>query len=165
MESKIKTEMELYPPMMKWLHGYLVDKYKGWDITVVDSHSRNLDIILEENGVINDYPQTVGLDIQIDVLGILKNRSNHGIVFIEAKKGPLNLHNLGQLWAYCKLCDPIEAFLLSSGGLGSLNKILNNLGRFDLLDFGDAKRIKKMKVGKWDVNRNSIDFMTLIPKI
>ena len=86
-------------------------------------------------------------------------------MFIEAKKTPLNLHDLGQLWAYCKLCDPLEAFLLSSVGLGSLNKILNNFSREDLLDFGDGKRIKKKQVGKWDLRSNSIDFASIVPKI
>ena len=87
------------------------------------------------------------------------------IAFIEAKKTQLNLHDLGQLWAYCKLCDPAEAFLLSSAGIGSLNKILNNLSRTDLLDFGDGRKIKKMQVAKWDITSNSIDFRTLVPRI
>lgn len=165
MENKVKQEIDLYPYMMQWLCGYLSDKYIGWEVTVVDSHARNLDVILKEHGVLADYPQTVGLDIQIDVLGILKKQSSSNIVFIEAKKTQLNLHNLGQLWAYCKLCDPLEAFLLSSSGLGSLNKILNNLGRIDLLDFGSEKIIKRMNVGKWDVSRNTVDFRSLFPKL
>lgn len=76
----------------------------------------------------------------------------------------MNLHDLGQLWAYCKLCNPAEAFLLSSVGLGNLNKILNNFNRLDLLDFGDGKIIKQMQVGKWDLTTRGIDFKTLVPK-
>ena len=120
---------------------------------------------MEEYGIVDKYPQTVGLDIQIDVLGIICRGKTTSLAFIEAKKTQLNLHDLGQLWAYCKLCNPAEAFLLSSVGLGSLNKILNNLSRTDLLDFGDGKKIKKMQVGKWDLNTNSIDSKTLVPKI
>ena len=118
-----------------------------------------------EDGMIDHYPQTVGLDIQIDVLGIIVKGGKSAIAFIEAKKTQLNLHDLGQLWAYCKLCDPAEAFLLSSAGIGSLNKILNNLSRTDLLDFGDGRKIKKMQVAKWDITSNSIDFRTLVPRI
>lgn len=165
MANNVKKEIELYEPMRLWLQSYLEDKYKGARIITVDSHARTLDLFLEKYGVIDKYPQTVGLDIQIDVLGIIiKNRETH-IVFIEAKKTQLNLHDLGQLWAYCKLCDPIEAFLLSSYGLGSLNKILNNFKRIDLLDFGDGKQIKKMQVGKWDLSANLVDFKTLFPKM
>lgn len=165
MVNNVKKEIELYEPMRIWFQRYLEDKYKGWNVITIDSHARTLDLYLEENGVIDNYPETVGLDIQIDVLGILKKDNQTKIAFIEAKKTQLNLHDLGQLWAYCRLCDPAEAFLLSSFGLGSLNKILNNLSRTDLLNFGDNKIIKQMQVGKWDLNTNSIDFKTLVPKL
>lgn len=165
MASNVKYEYELYEPMRVWLQQYLEDKYKGATIITVDSHARTLDLYLEEYGIIDRYPQTIGLDIQIDVLGIVIKGGKTQIFFIEAKKTQLNLHDLGQLWAYCKLCDPAEAFLLSSNGLGSLNKILNNLARIDLLEFGDGKRIKKMQVGKWDISKGSIDYQTLVPKL
>lgn len=165
MVNNVKKEFELYEPMRIWFQQYLEEKYVGWEITTLDSHARTLDIILEENGVIDSYPETVGLDIQIDVLGILKKNNKILIAFIEAKKTQLNLHDLGQLWAYCKLCNPAEAFLLSSAGLGSLNKILNNLSRIDLLDFGDNKTIKQMQVAKWDLTTNSLDYKTLVPKL
>jgi len=165
MAGNVKRECELYEPMRVWLQQYLEDKYPGATIITVDSHARTLDVYLEEYEVISFYPQTIGLDIQVDVLGIVvKNKKPH-IIFIEAKKTQLNLHDLGQLWAYCKLCDPSEAFLLSSCGLGSLNKILNNLSRTDLLDFGDGKRIKKMQVGKWDIGKNAVDYNSLVPKM
>ena len=123
MMNEVKREYELYEPMRIWLHSYLSDKYKGAEIFTVDAHARTLDLYLEEYGVIDEYPQTIGLDIQIDVLGIVKKGKKTFLTFIEAKKTQLNLHDLGQLWAYCKLCDPLEAFLLSSKSLGSLNKI------------------------------------------
>lgn len=165
MVSNVSKEFELYEPMRIWFQKYLEEKYKGWEVITIDSHAKTLDTYLEENGVIDNYPETVGLDIQIDVLGILKKNGKTMIVFIEAKKTQLNLHDLGQLWAYCKLCDPEEAFLLSSDGLGSLNKILNNLMRTDLLDFGDGRTIKQIQVAKWDLTTNSIDYKSLVPKI
>lgn len=165
MANNVTKEFELYEPMRLWLQQYLENKYKGAKVTTIDSHARTLDTYLEQFGIIDHYPQSVGLDIQIDVLGIIINKGKPNIAFIEAKKTQLNLHDLGQLWAYCKLCEPIEAFLLSSAGLGSLNKVLNNLNRQDLLDFGSGKTIKKMQVGKWDVTTKSIAFKTLVPKI
>lgn len=165
MINNVFKENELYEPMRQWLQIYLEDKYKRAEIITIDSHARTLDSFLKEYGVLEQYPLTVGLDIQVDVLGIVKQKNKSHLVFIEAKKTQLNLHDLGQLWAYCKLCDPIEAFLLSSYSLGSLNKILNNLLRDDLLDFGDGKKIKKMQVGRWDITTNSIDYNSLIPKI
>lgn len=165
MANNVKKEFELYEPMRAWLQKYLEDKYRNTEVITIDSHARTLDIFLTEQGVIDEYPQVVGLDIQIDVLGIVKQKRRTNLIFIEAKKTQLNLHDLGQLWAYCRLCDPAEAFLLSSSSIGSLNKILNNLGRVDLLDFGDGKIIKSMQVGKWDISSKNIDFKTLVPKI
>ena len=165
--SNVKKESELYEPMKKWLFTYLKEKHKRQhcEIIVEDSHAVTLDTVLEKHGVIQYYPQTVGLDIQIDVVGIVVWKNKSELVFIEAKKTQLNLHDLGQLWAYCRLCDPAESFLLSSAGTGSLDKVLKNLHREDLLDYGDGKRIKKMQVARWDVYRRTIDEMTKIPKI
>jgi hypothetical protein len=87
------------------------------------------------------------------------------LFFIEAKKTELTIRDLGQLWAYCKLINPVEAFLITSATIGSLNKILNTFGREDLLDFGDGKTIKKMKIAKWDLNANMPDLLNMIPKI
>lgn len=66
---------------------------------------------------------------------------------------------------YCKLIDPQGAYLLSPHSLGCLDKILKNLNREDMLDFGKQKTIKKMCVGKWDVLRKTIDNNSIVPKI
>lgn len=156
-------ENELYEPMRVWLEYYLKDRYKGYEIIALDTSQERLDRALLRYSVVCE--QAVGVDIQIDVLGIAKKKQITKLFFIEAKKTRLTLRDLGQLWAYCKLIDPEEAFLLSSAGLGSLNKLLYSLAREDLLDYGTGKKIKKMRVGKWDVLRNNIDYGTLIPKI
>lgn len=157
-------EFDLYPPMCIWLENYLKDKYKQGEVIVVDAHSERFDKVLQRFGIVNDL--ATGVDIQIDVLGIVTNiRGGYKLFFIEAKKTKLTLRDLGQLWAYCKLIDPEEAFLLTSANLGSLNKLFNVFHREDLLDFGDGKTIKKMKVGIWNTNTNSPDSASLIPKI
>lgn len=86
MVRNVKLEIELYEPMRLWLQEYLEDKYKGAEIITIDSHARTLDTYLEQENIISLYPQTVGLDIQIDVLGIIKKKQGAEIVFIEAKK-------------------------------------------------------------------------------
>lgn len=167
MANNVKSEFDLYPGMCKWLSTYLNDKFKNkkCDVVVVDCHSVYLDSVLNKYGVIQYYPQVVGLKIEIDVLGIVIWEDRAEIYLIEAKKTALNLQNLGQLLIYCKLCNPEEAYLLSSGGLGSLKKVLNNLRREDLLDYGNGKKIKKIKVARWDIIKNGIDNHSIIPKI
>lgn len=156
-------EADLYGPMSRWLEQYLKDKYKEYEIIVENTSQERLDRALFRYGIVREMAN--GVDIQIDVLGIARKKADIKIVFIEAKKTKLTLRDLGQLWAYCKLIDPDEAFLLTSEGLGALNKLLNSFRREDLLDFGDKKKIKKMCVGRWNVKTNSIDFSSVIPKL
>ncbi len=156
-------EEELYEPMRVWLEQYLTDRYRGYEIITLNCHSERLDRVLAKYNIVNE--QANGVDIQIDVLGIAKNNRGVKLVFIEAKKTKLTLRDLGQLWAYCKLIDPDEAFLLTSADLGSLKKLVGGFKREDLLDFGDGKKIKKMRVGKWDVKRNAPDLNSFLPVI
>lgn len=156
-------EFELYEPMRLWLQRYLEDRYKGCEIVTADTHSERLDRALRRFGVVCE--QATGIDIEIDVLGIVGDYSGKRLFFIEAKKTSLTLRDLGQLWAYCKLIDPEEAFLLTSADLGTLNKVLNTYKREDLLDFGSGKRIKKMKVGVWNLKTDSPNMLTMIPKV
>ena len=138
-------ESDLYEPMRQWLEQYLIDKYKGYKITTKDTSQERLDRALAGYGIVKEMAN--GVDIQIDVLGIATKENDVKLFFIEAKKTRLTLRDLGQLWAYCKLVDPDEAFLLTSEDLGSLNKLLNAFRREDLLAFGAKKKIKKMANG------------------
>lgn len=156
-------ENELYEPMRLWLKQYLIDKYKGYTIITENTSQERLDKALSKYGI--EYEAAIGIDIQIDVLGIAIKNQEIKLFFIEAKKTRLTLRDLGQLWAYCKLIDPEEAFLLSSAGLGSLNKLIISLNREDLLDYSSKRKIKKMKIGKWNILKNMVDLETLIPKI
>jgi hypothetical protein len=159
-------EFDLYLPMCDWLRQYLEDKYKNCEVIVADTHSERLDRALQRYGVIGEVVEiAMGIDIQIDVLGIVHNKKDVKLFFVEAKKTSLTLKDLGQLWAYCKLINPEEAFLLTSADLGSLNKLMNVYNREDLLDFGDGKAIKKMKVGVWSVNSRSPEIGKMFPKL
>lgn len=162
-KKNVKSEFELYEPMCVWLKQYLLDKYKHCDVITIDTHSERLDKVLEKLGIVNDL--AIGIDIQIDVLGVVKKKNDIKLFFIEAKKTNLTLRDLGQLWAYCKLINPEEAFLMTSADIGSLNKLLNVYKREDLLDFGDGKRIKKMKIGIWNLSTMSPELATIIPKL
>lgn len=162
-KKNVQSEFDLYEPMRLWLHRYLEDKYKGFDIITLDAHAERLDRVLKRLDIINDL--ATGVDIQIDLLGVARKEDVIKLFFIEAKKTNLTLRDLGQLWSYCKLIDPEEAFLMTSSELGILNKLLNIFKREDLLDFGDGRHIKKMKLAVWNLSSNSPDLTSMIPKL
>ena len=165
MSNNVKLEKDLYPAMCEWLSNHLHDTYRNSEIYVEDTSQVYLDTVLERYGVIDQYPQTVGIGIQIDVLGIVKRNGKANLFFIEAKKTALNTHNLGQILVYCKICNPEKAFLFSSGGMGSLSKLLNM--REDLLDYSrkNENKLKIIQVAKWDVVKKSPDMTTMIPRL
>lgn len=156
-------ETDLYEPMRQWLDVYLKDKYSGHEIITVVTHNERLDRVLRRYGVVNEMAN--GVDIQIDILGIAQSVRGSKLFLIEAKATKLTLRDLGQLWGYCKLVDPAEAFLMTASQLGSLNKILNTFKREDLLDFGDGKTIKKMKIATWNRTAGAPNLATIIPKL
>lgn len=83
---------------------------------------------------------------------------------MEVKNQPLTLADLGQLWGYTQLINPVESFLISPDGLGTLEYLFKVLKREDLLVYG-LKKEKMMRLCKWDSQRKSIDYATLIPKL
>ncbi len=158
-----KEEEKLYPEIKEWLQTYLVDKYSGYTVeTTFETSRRNLDIVLKGKGI--QCKEAIGLQIKVDIIGILKRGEDFKLVFVEVKDTTLTLKDLGQLWGYTQLIDPIESFLVSSEGTGRLSHIFNVLKREDLLRYSTRSN-KFMQVVKWDTRRKSIDYSSLIPKI
>ena len=158
-----KEEEKLYPEIKEWLQNYLTDKYKGYNVeTTFETSRRNLDVVLKSKGY--QCKEAIGLQIKIDIVGILKRGNDFKLVFVEVKDKDLTLKDLGQLWGYTQLINPIESFLISSKGLGRLSHLFNVLRREDLLKFG-TKTHKFMQIAKWDKRRKSIDYSSLTPKL
>lgn len=158
-----KEEEKLYPEISEWLLEYLGHKYKGHSIeTTYETSRRNLDVVLKSKNI--ECKEAIGLNIKVDIIGILKRGNNIKLVFVEVKDGELTLKDLGQLWGYTQLIDPIESFLISSKGLGRLSYLFNVLKREDLLKFGTTTN-KFMQLAKWDKRRKCIDYSSLLPKM
>lgn len=158
-----KEEEKLYPEIKEWLQNYLTDKYKGYTVqTTYETSRRNLDVVLKSKGI--QCKEAIGLQIKVDVVGILKRGNEFKLVFVEVKDTDLTLKDLGQLWGYTQLIDPIESFLVSSKGLGRLSHLFNVLKREDLLKFGTNIN-KFMQIAKWDKIRSCIDYSSLTPKL
>lgn len=161
MEDNNFQEKYLYKPMANWLNNYLFDKYPKLEIIVEDTSEIYLDKILRKFGIINN--EANGLQIQIDILGIVKkNNEEYKLFFIEAKKNDLTLKDLGQLWIYCKLINPEEAFLMGPKSMGGLGRTLQVLRRTDLLNYGINGIIKNIKVVIWNTETNSPKLETMI---
>ena len=162
--NNVLKEKDLYEPMCLWLYQFLSDRYKNKEIVTIDCHTEKLYKVLYQYDV--SIEQAIGLDIEIDVLGIVKTGKENLLFFIEAKKTDLTIRDLGQLWAYCKLVNPEMAFLFSSKGIGCFDKILNVYHRQDMLEYFRDKRLTKaMHIAKWDISSNMPDLLGMIPTL
>ena len=158
----MNSEEKLYPEIESWLQSYLKDKYKGCSVQTTYQTSRQfLDIFLKKYGVTCN--NALGLKIKIDIVGILRNKDKTEFVFVEVKDSDVTLKDLGQLWGYTQLIDPIESFLVTSKEIGRISKLFNLERRYDLLHYGQ-KRNKSMRIAKWDTIRKSISWESIIPK-
>ena len=116
-----KKEELLYPDIEIWCKKYLEEKYKGYLVITTHKTSRiSLDSYLKSIGI--ELREAMGLSIKVDIVGVLKKHGDIKLVFIEVKDQPLTLGDLGQLWGYTELINPIESFLISSEGLGRTRK-------------------------------------------
>ena len=158
-----KKERDLYPEIELWLKQYLKDRYPRAEIITTHKTSCiTLDTYLRSQNI--HIEEAIGLSIKVDIVGIIRSKKKVQLAFVEVKDKPLTLPDLGQLWGYTQLIDPAESFLVSSKGVGSLENVLTVLKREDLLVYG-KKKDKYMKVAKWDSNRETIDYFSLVPKI
>lgn len=158
----MRKEEDYYQEIEDWLKVYLEEKYKGYSIETTHKTARQyLDVVLRSMGIRCDV--AIGLSIKIDVVGILRKGDEIKYVFVEVKEGELTLKDLGQLWGYTQLIDPIESFLMSPKGIGGLDHLFNTLRREDLLKYGKKKE-KLMKIVKWNETTKSIDLRKAIPR-
>ena len=154
-------EKDLYPQINSWFKEYLIDKYPNFYIkTTFETSTKALDVVLNKFDI--HFSHLTDLSIKIDIVGILTNKKTHKIklVFIEVKDEDLTLKDLGQLWGYTMIADPLESFLITSTDFGILHKILNIHKRLDLLNYG---KNKNMKIVKWNSDTNCIEYNTMIP--
>ncbi len=155
------SEIELYPSIEKWLNEYLKEGYPRYEVkTTYKSSTHSLESVMKEYGIV--LSKSLLLNIKIDILGILEYRKHYELVFVEVKDSMLTLKDLGQLWGYTQLINPIESFLISSKGLGILSEIYNTLKRRDLFVYG-TKGERTMKAAVWSDKSGSIDYSSLIP--
>ncbi|WP_298279519.1 hypothetical protein [Ferroplasma sp.] len=162
MEKVIEiSEADLYPSIEMWLNGYLKDKYPKYQIeTTYKSATHKLENVLRYYNL--NVSRTLLLNIKIDILGILTYNKQQELVFVEVKDNLLTLKDLGQLWGYTQLLNPLESFLISSKGLGTIGELYNTLNRRDLFVYG-TKKERIMRAAYWQINNNSIDYTSMVP--
>lgn len=160
-DKDLKREIALYPSMLAWLQSYLESKHPRATIKTYDVHAVDLSDFIQRNGYTKFFPEYATYKIRVDLLGMILEKDECHLVFVEVKDTPLSLINLSQLLGYCKILRPEFAFLISPRGLSKpLSQLLIHFNRRDILEFDKNKFVR---VAKWNPVKKAIDNDTIIP--
>ena len=157
-----KTEIEMYPDIIKWLKSDLQQRFgkKVKKIQVLDTHDSDLSNFIMQLNYQKFFPEFTTYKIRQDITGFIEYDTKVDLVFIECKNEYLSLIHLSQLIGYSSIALPIYSILLSSQGMGTtLSKLLQTYNRKDVLEFKPNRRIQ---VIKWDYNKKDIDHMNSV---
>jgi hypothetical protein len=160
--KKYINEIELYPEIISWLKSVLKQRY-GEDakkITVLDTHNSDLSNFIINLNYQRFFREFSTFQIRVDITGFIEYADKVNLVFIECKNSKLNIRDLSQLIGYSCIALPIQSYLLSPYGMGTvLNKLIRTFRRMDILEFRNKKKIS---IVKWDGDKRDIDFMNSI---
>jgi len=149
--------------LSKWLKSRLTELYPEYDIDVIiptSSISRISNSTIKEN--ISNYSF---FDFTPHVLGILKHRTlarKTELVFLNRSVNPISLKEIGEMQSYCRLANPLTAFLVSTKGLPQeINKLLfDDKISSDLLDYSKSRNIT---IFSWDEKTSAPDPQSVFP--
>jgi hypothetical protein len=158
------NEIEMYPDIIKWLKKNLEQKFgeKANKITVLDTHDSDLLNFIMQLNYQKFFPEISTYKIRQDITGFIEYSDRVELVFVECKNTALSVIHLSQLIGYSCIALPIYSILLSPQGMGTtLNKLLKNFNRVDILEFRPQRTIQ---IIKWDHNKQDIDYINSIIK-
>ena len=131
-------------------------------ITVLDTHDSDLSNFIMNLSYQKFFPEFSTYKIRQDITGFIEYKDKVDLVFVECKNTSLSLIHLSQLIGYSCIALPIYSILLSPQGMGqTLNKLLKNYNRSDILEFRPNKTIY---VIKWDKSKQDVDHLNSIVK-
>ena len=165
--SKMKKKMNkaeekyLYPYIREWYENYLKSKFKSANITVFDTHNRVLSRFLQEEGLHIYFPLFDTYEIKVDLTGIIEHKKVFDLAFIEVKRKSVSLRDVGQLLGYCRVANPISAFLISPNWISTpLQNLILNYGRENILQYSN----RKIKIAEWNSDSQSINYDKTLPR-
>lgn len=155
------SKQEFTNVMKKWLFGFLQKKHgKEYSIEVFEP-DRVLSKLTRRDlkeSVLNLH----FFDFRPDILGIMKNKSNGTIelVFLNRETKAFGLREIGEMQCYCRLTNPMYAFLASTQGLASqIDNLINHFKRHEIIIYPK----NTIKIFRWDQSKKCIDHLSVTP--
>lgn len=156
-----KQERQMYRPVINWLRATLKDAHPGYSQKVFNTSRTKLQALIEREGLHHLFPLFPTYEIMVDVTAILKRGRLAYLGFVECKLNPISLKDIGQLWGYAKVAQPIFALIVSPSGVSeAVRQLLQVHQRYEILDYAPARKIR---VAIWDSRRGEVLSKSVIP--
>lgn len=154
----------MYKDVIPWFLRFLKDRYKKATVKVFNTSRIKLWRLIEKQNFQHHFPDYQSYEINVDITGIIENPKKtfkkYDLAFIECKLGIINLKDIGQLWGYSIVANPLISLIISPQGISKALQHLFANGRYDLLSYGEGK---KMRIVQWCESRKDIVPKTYIP--
>lgn len=151
----------MYTPVIRWLRKTLKAARPGYNQKVFNTSRTKLQTLIEREGLQNLFPLFPTYEIMVDVTAILKRGQQAQLGFVECKLNPISLRDIGQLWGYAKVAQPVFALIVSPSGVSeAVRQLLQVHQRYEILDYAPTRKIR---VAIWDSQRDEVLPKSVVP--
>jgi len=163
-----KTEQYMYPDVIAWLNRFLKGRFRGATIDVRDTHQAPLDEFIKRHSLQHYFTSDVwqSYDIRVDVTAFVEHQRSRGLVFVECKNRAISLSHFAQLLGYCRVAQPLLAYLISPQGVGNVLKtLILSQDRTDILEYSwqEGQQPRFIRLGRFDPLAKELDLISLLP--
>ena len=156
------TESQMYPDVMEWLRERLKARYKRYNVSVFDTHTKYLSKFLVTENLHLFFDDYLSYEIKVDIIGVIKRKEKAKLIFVECKLAPITLRDISQLLGYSKVAKPLSSVVISPKGVSkSVAYLFNTLRRYDILYYD---RDKKIIIAQWKPASKDIVSSSIIPR-
>ncbi len=158
------SEEKLYKPICIWLCKLLNSRYRDSRIIVADTSTTRLSSWLQKNKIARFFKDSECYDFKIDVTGVIIKSNNASLYFVECKASYITLKDIGQIFGYSRIANPTRSIIISPKGASiALEKLITVRGRTDIIDYSMNRKANIIRICKWDIDKQSIDYNSTIP--
>jgi len=159
------SEKDLYPVISNWLSRLLKSRFGRSKIIVEDTSRIKLSRWLENKGINSRVRYGQFFDFKVDISAAIIGDKGVRLYLMECKTKPITIKDLSQILGYGRIVEPYRAVIISPSGVSkNLFRLIMVSGRTDVLRYNHTKKTDSLiRICKWDIERNDVDFLASIP--
>ena len=148
----------------EWLKSLIKSRYPQRKV-IVDVARALLSAWLIDNRLMSYFPDGNSYNFKTTIYGVACSKDEAALYLIRTCRNKISMKSLSEFVIYPIIAKPYRALIISPAGANStLSKLITVYGRIDVLNY--KEKISKdsvIRICKWDVNKNTIDYNSTLP--